>query len=91
MEEEIEVKKDTDRQEEIRSLKRAWETAEPGRSAKAMIARSEFLKSHLIKTDSTLGDYDDKYDEDQVAELPASSSQTPQMLPSYDDALEQPS
>lgn len=30
----MEVKKDTERLEEIRAMKMAWETAEPGRAAK---------------------------------------------------------
>jgi len=32
----IELKKDTQRQEEIRAMKQAWETAEPGRAVKVM-------------------------------------------------------
>ena len=32
--EEVELKKDTHRQEEIRALKQAWEAAEPGRAVK---------------------------------------------------------
>lgn len=32
--EDIEVKKDTERADEIRALKKAWEDAEPGRAAK---------------------------------------------------------
>ena len=32
--EDIEIKKDVDRQEEIKSIKRAWESLEPGRAAK---------------------------------------------------------
>ncbi|KAJ7309265.1 hypothetical protein OS493_040304, partial [Desmophyllum pertusum] len=32
--EEIEVKKDTERQDEIKAMKLAWEAAEPGRAAK---------------------------------------------------------
>lgn len=32
----IEVKKDTEKLEEIRAMKLAWETAEPGRTAKVL-------------------------------------------------------
>lgn len=32
--EKIEVKKDTERMDQIRSMKKAWEMAEPGRCAK---------------------------------------------------------
>lgn len=34
-------------------MKRAWENVEAGRAAKAAIARSNFLKSNLIKADGT--------------------------------------
>lgn len=40
----IEVKKDTERLEEIRAMKLAWETAEPGRAAKAHQTRLRYLK-----------------------------------------------
>lgn len=32
--EDIDIKKDTERADEIRAMKRAWEEAEPGRAAK---------------------------------------------------------
>ena len=41
--EEIEVKKDTERQDEIKAMKQAWEAAEPGRAAK--------VKTHILLTD----------------------------------------
>ncbi|XP_019639273.1 PREDICTED: androglobin-like isoform X4 [Branchiostoma belcheri] len=41
--EELEVKKDTERQEEIKAMKQAWEAAEPGRAVKAMQSRLQFL------------------------------------------------
>jgi hypothetical protein len=47
----IEIKKDTDRIEEIKSLKRAWENHENGRAAKAIVARSKYLKENLIRLD----------------------------------------
>jgi len=34
LQEEIDVKKDTERADEIRAMKKAWEEAEPGRAAK---------------------------------------------------------
>ncbi|XP_055042531.2 androglobin isoform X2 [Misgurnus anguillicaudatus] len=40
----IEVKKDTEKLEEIRAMKLAWETAEPGRAAKAHQNRLRYLK-----------------------------------------------
>ncbi|WAR07044.1 ADGB-like protein [Mya arenaria] len=45
----VEVKKDTERADEIRALKKAWEDAEPGRAAKAMQSRLKYLKEHTIK------------------------------------------
>ncbi|KAI0209587.1 Androglobin [Lamellibrachia satsuma] len=45
----IEVKKDTERVDEIRAMKKAWEDAEPGRAAKAMQSRLQYLSTHLVK------------------------------------------
>ncbi|XP_071801000.1 androglobin-like isoform X5 [Asterias amurensis] len=50
--EEVEIKRDTERQDEIRAMKQAWEAAEPGRAAKAQAAREKFLKEHLIKMET---------------------------------------
>ena len=36
---EVDVKKDTERADEIRAMKRAWEDAEPGRAAKVSVVR----------------------------------------------------
>jgi hypothetical protein len=49
----IDIRKDLDRLEEIKAMKRAWESHEPGRFAKALLARGEFLKSHLVKQDGS--------------------------------------
>lgn len=50
LQEEIEVKKDTERADEIRALKKAWEDADPGRAAKVGfdLVRSLFLVSVTI-------------------------------------------
>lgn len=45
------MKRDTERADEIRSMKRAWEEAEPGRAAKALLSRQKYLSSHMIKLD----------------------------------------
>ncbi|MEQ2284028.1 hypothetical protein AMECASPLE_017440, partial [Ameca splendens] len=45
----LEVKKDTERADQIRSIKKAWETAEPGRSEKAFQSCFRFLKQVLHK------------------------------------------
>nr|KAG5705054.1 hypothetical protein BaRGS_018784 [Batillaria attramentaria] len=47
--EEIEVKKDTERADEIRAIKKAWEDAEPGRAAKALQSRLKYLSTHTVK------------------------------------------
>ncbi|XP_035385232.1 androglobin [Electrophorus electricus] len=39
----IEVRKDTERLEQIRAIKQAWETAEPGRAAKALQSRQQYI------------------------------------------------
>nr|KAF6461315.1 androglobin [Molossus molossus] len=46
----LEVKKDTERADEIRAMKQAWETAEPGRAIKASQARLHYLSQFLKKT-----------------------------------------
>ena len=43
------MRKDTERADEIRAMKKAWEDAEPGRAAKAMQSRLEYLKTHMVK------------------------------------------
>ncbi|XP_006797304.1 androglobin [Neolamprologus brichardi] len=40
----IDVKRDTERIDQIKAIKKAWEMAEPGRSAKAFQSRLHFLK-----------------------------------------------
>ncbi|XP_035806912.2 androglobin isoform X2 [Amphiprion ocellaris] len=39
----IEVKKDTERIDQIKAIKKSWETAEPGRAAKALECRLKYL------------------------------------------------
>ncbi|XP_036003280.1 androglobin isoform X1 [Fundulus heteroclitus] len=45
----IEVKKETERADQIRSNKKAWEMAEPGRSEKAFQSRVQFLNQVQLK------------------------------------------
>ena len=47
--EDIDVKKDTERIDEIRAIKRAWEEAEPGRAARAAASRQKFLEENMIR------------------------------------------
>ena len=51
----IEVRKDTERADEIRAMKKAWEDAEPGRAAKALQSRLQYLNTHMIKVTSPTG------------------------------------
>ncbi|KAL2792799.1 androglobin, partial [Daubentonia madagascariensis] len=46
----FEVKKDTERADEIRAMKQAWETTEPGRAIKASQARLHYLRRFIQKT-----------------------------------------
>ncbi|XP_028914553.1 androglobin isoform X1 [Ornithorhynchus anatinus] len=52
----LEVKKDTERADEIRAMKQAWESAEPGRSVKAQQARRQFINfcSKEVAAESTV-------------------------------------
>ncbi|RNA11154.1 androglobin-like isoform X13, partial [Brachionus plicatilis] len=63
----IEIKKDTDRIEEIKALKKAWESHEMGRSVKAMASRHRFLRENLVKADggAVTDEELDKLNEDQ--------------------------
>ncbi|XP_008584211.1 PREDICTED: androglobin-like, partial [Galeopterus variegatus] len=61
----IEVKKDTERADEIRALKQAWEAAEPGRAIKASQARLLYLSRFIKKIPDTEG-----------VPVPSSESQT---------------
>ncbi|KAL1770491.1 androglobin [Sigmodon hispidus] len=45
----VDVKKDTDRSDEIRAMKQAWETTEPGRAIKASQARLKYLNQFIKK------------------------------------------
>uniref|UniRef100_A0A2C9K873 Uncharacterized protein n=1 Tax=Biomphalaria glabrata TaxID=6526 RepID=A0A2C9K873_BIOGL len=54
--EEIEIKKDTERADEIRAMKKAWEEAEPGRAAKALQSRLAYLNSHAVKIAQPAGE-----------------------------------
>ncbi|XP_076825894.1 androglobin-like isoform X2 [Clavelina lepadiformis] len=58
--EDVDIKKDTKRQEEIRAMKQAWEAAEPGRAIKAMQSRLSYINNNTAKADSS-----DKENEDE--------------------------
>ncbi|XP_064303063.1 androglobin [Phalacrocorax carbo] len=45
----LEVKKDTQRADEIRAMKQAWESAEPGRAIKAFQERMRFLNKYAVR------------------------------------------
>ncbi|XP_042529845.1 androglobin [Dipodomys spectabilis] len=45
----FDVRKDTERADEIRAMKQAWETAEPGRAIKASQARLRYLNKFIKK------------------------------------------
>ncbi|CAO2628461.1 Adgb, partial [Lemmus lemmus] len=45
----VDVKKDTDRSDEIRAMKQAWEATEPGRAIKASQARLKYLNKFIKK------------------------------------------
>ncbi|TRZ17571.1 hypothetical protein HGM15179_009516, partial [Zosterops borbonicus] len=45
----LEVKKDTRRVDEIRAMKEAWESAEPGRAVKAFQERLRFINKYAVR------------------------------------------
>ncbi|KAF7669564.1 hypothetical protein LDENG_00174000 [Lucifuga dentata] len=78
----IKVKKDTERADQIKAMKQAWEAAEPGRSAKALQTRLKFLNQgqHRKSDDKTADELtaDDTEDrEPYVSGLHASTSLSP--------------
>ncbi|XP_043930477.1 androglobin [Protopterus annectens] len=48
----IDIKRDTERIDEIKAMKQAWESAEPGRAIKAVQSRLQFINKYLRKTAS---------------------------------------
>ncbi|UJR16262.1 hypothetical protein I4U23_003169 [Adineta vaga] len=48
---EITIKKDTERHDELMNIKKAWETLQVGRAEKAMRSRQKFLESIHVKVD----------------------------------------
>lgn len=61
--------KDTERQDEIRAMKQAWEAAEPGRGAKAQATREKFVKDHTIKVEPEEKTDEPKEEIEQVDQL----------------------
>ncbi|XP_010282666.1 PREDICTED: androglobin-like, partial [Phaethon lepturus] len=45
----LEVKKDTQRADEIKAMKQAWESAEPGRAVKAFQERMRFINKYAVR------------------------------------------
>ncbi|KAM9656103.1 androglobin [Morphnus guianensis] len=45
----LEVKKDTQRADEIKAMKQAWESAEPGRAIKALQERMRFINKYAVR------------------------------------------
>ncbi|XP_068698412.1 androglobin-like isoform X1 [Montipora foliosa] len=72
---EIEVKKDTERQDEIKAMKQAWEAAEPGRAAKALQSRQKFLNEHMVKLEKDAIEEENGGDEEPHEEKDTSSSE----------------
>ncbi|XP_073528793.1 androglobin [Phyllobates terribilis] len=58
----LEVKKDTERIDEIRALKQAWELAEPGRAVKALQSRLQFVNKYGQKASMELTENSPKDD-----------------------------
>ncbi|XP_028410021.1 androglobin-like isoform X2 [Dendronephthya gigantea] len=70
----VDIKKDTERQDEIRAMKAAWETAEPGRAAKAYKSRQKFLNEHLIKVkDPDIEEADQGEEQPEAIDIASSS------------------
>ncbi|XP_075059694.1 androglobin [Mixophyes fleayi] len=81
----LEVMKDTERLDEIRAMKQAWELAEPGRAVKALQSRLQYVNKYMQK--NTAGRIEDLSHESQVPTgeevLPPSKIQEPQSTDLY--------
>ncbi|KAK3097303.1 hypothetical protein FSP39_008511 [Pinctada imbricata] len=79
-ENDIEVKKDTERADEIRALKRAWEAAEEGRAVKAQQSRLKYLNTHMVKLNPDKEEGEGKEGEEKEGEEVPPPPQTPLSL-----------
>ncbi|XP_029984092.1 androglobin [Sphaeramia orbicularis] len=91
--ESIKVKKDTERKEEIKAVKKAWEMAEPGRSGKALQSRLKFLNQfeHQANDETNAGDAETKENADPRPGPDSSdrpSNQKPQSTPCTFDPMD---
>ncbi|XP_063246408.1 androglobin isoform X2 [Prinia subflava] len=71
----LEVKKDTRRVDEIRAMKQAWESAEPGRAVKAFQERMRFINKYAVR------DSEEPLAGAKTADLTPSSGQTGKQAP----------
>ncbi|XP_010016744.1 PREDICTED: androglobin, partial [Nestor notabilis] len=65
----LEVKKDTQRADEIKAMKQAWESAEPGRAIKAFQERMRFINKFAVR------DSEEPTDETETASVTLSSGE----------------
>ncbi|XP_036438197.1 androglobin [Colossoma macropomum] len=77
----IKVRKDTERLDQIRAIKLAWEAAEPGRAVKALQSRLQFINKHL----RTLGDAAEGAE--TITAETGVQSQSPSTPSSYEDSV----
>ncbi|KAL3881172.1 hypothetical protein ACJMK2_027629 [Sinanodonta woodiana] len=75
--EDIDVKRDTERADEIRAMKKAWEDAQPGRAANAMQSRLKYLSTHTIKLKDDEDAKDEGGDKADVESMEHPPSMTP--------------
>ncbi|XP_032911403.1 androglobin isoform X2 [Catharus ustulatus] len=71
----LEVKKDTRRVDEIRAMKEAWESAEPGRAVKAFQERVRFINKYAVR------DSEKPIAGAETADLTPSSGETEKQAP----------
>uniref|UniRef100_A0A8C0UYA7 Androglobin n=2 Tax=Cyanistes caeruleus TaxID=156563 RepID=A0A8C0UYA7_CYACU len=74
----LEVKKDTRRVDEIRAMKEAWESAEPGRAVKAFQERVRFINKYAVR------DSEEPIAGVETADLTPSSEETGMQAPQTD-------
>jgi len=71
VDQDVEIKRDTTRQDEIKAMKFAWEAAEPGRAEKARAARQKFLDEHSIKVETPWCEVSEELEDGEMKDEPS--------------------
>merc|ERR1712048_413254 len=71
VDQDVEIKRDTTRQDEIKAMKFAWEAAEPGRAERARAARQKFLDEHSVKVETPWCEVSEELEDGEMKDEPS--------------------